>query len=78
MEAGEDIRGLLNEADQEMYRVKTQYRDGSLNYAAALQAIQALHRKVRLFQAVLDEAHVVDVNGKVIASKDLQRAPGEW
>ena len=78
VEAGEDIRGLLNEADQEMYRVKTQYRDGSLNYAAALQAIQALHRKVRLFQAVLDEAHVVDVNGKVIASKDSQRAPGEW
>ena len=77
-EASEDIHKLLNDADQEMYRVKTQYREGTLSYTQALQAIQSLHRKVRLYQAVLDDAHVVDVTGRVIASKESQRAPGEW
>jgi chromosome segregation ATPase len=77
-DAGEDIHKLLDEADQEMYRVKTQYREGRLDYAAVYQAIQSLHRKVRLYQAVLDDAHVVDVNGRVIASKETKRAPGEW
>ena len=77
-EASEDINQLLNEADQEMYRVKTQYREGTLIYTQVHQAIQSLHRKVRLYQAVLDDAHVIDVSGRVIASKESQRAPGEW
>ncbi len=77
-EASEDIQGLLNEADQEMYRVKMQYKEGTLTYAQALQAIQTMHRKVRLYQAALDETHVVDVNGRVIASRESKRAPGEW
>ena len=78
MEASEDIHKLLNDADQEMYRIKTQYREGALTYDQVLQAIQALHRKVRLYQAVLDDAHVVDVNGRVITSRESKRAPGEW
>ena len=77
-QASDDIRQLLDGADQEMYRVKTQYREGGLSYAQAVQSIQGLHRKVRLYQAVLDETHVVDVNGRVIASKDSQRTAGEW
>ncbi len=78
LDAREDIHKLLDEADQEMYRVKTQYREGRHDYTAVFQAIQSLHRKVRLYQAVLDDAHVVDVNGRVIASKESKRAPGEW
>jgi hypothetical protein len=78
LEASEDIHKLLNDADQEMYRIKTQYREGALTYDQVLQAIQALHRKVRMYQAVLDEAHVVDVNGRVITSRESKRAPGEW
>jgi hypothetical protein len=78
IEASEDIHKLLNEADQEMYRIKIQSREGVLTYDQVLQAIQTLHRKVRLYQAVLDDAHVVDVNGRVITSREAKRAPGEW
>lgn len=77
-EASDDIHQLLDEADQEMYRLKTQYREGALNYTQVSQALQALHRKVRLYQAVLDDAHVIDVSGRVIASRESKRAPGEW
>lgn len=77
-EASQDIQQLLNEADQEMYRVKTQYREGRLTYAQVQQAVQTLHRKVRLYQAVLDDTHVVDLQGRVITSRESKRAPGEW
>jgi chromosome segregation ATPase len=77
-QASEDIHKLLNEADQEMFRVKSQYNEGRLNYDQVQAAIQALHRRIRLYQAVLDDTHVVDVTGKVITSRDSQRAPGEW
>lgn len=77
-DANQDIQQLLNDADQEMYRVKTQYREGRLTYAQVQQSIQTLHRKVRLYQAVLDDTHVVDLQGRVITSRESKRAPGEW
>jgi DNA repair exonuclease SbcCD ATPase subunit len=76
--ASEDIHKLLDEADREMFRLKSQYKDNQLSYNQVQQSIVNLHRKVRLYQAVLDDTHVVDVNGKVIASRESQRAPGEW
>jgi sRNA-binding protein len=77
-DASQDIQQLLDESDQEMYRVKTQYREGRLTYAQVQQAIQTLHRKVRLYQAVLDDTHMVDLQGRVITSRESKRAPGEW
>lgn len=76
--AREDIRGLLDQISQELYRIKSQYRERVLDYTRVLQALQTLQRKARLHQVALDDAHVIDVNGRVITSRESTRAPGDW
>lgn len=77
-EVVEEIRGLLDDSDLELFQVKARYRDGAIDYEDAFQKVQNLERKVRLFQVALDETHTLDVNGRVITSRDSTRAPGEW
>jgi predicted nucleic acid-binding Zn-ribbon protein len=77
-QAQEEIRELLTGVDEELYRLHTEYRERKLDYPQIFPAIQQIHRKVRLYQAALDEAHVIDVNGRVITSRESKRTAGEW
>jgi hypothetical protein len=76
--AREDIRGLLDQISQELYRIKSQYRERVMDYARVMQALKTLQRKARLHQVALDDSHVIDVNGRVITSRESTRAPGDW
>lgn len=76
--ASQEIQQLLSQVDDELYRLRQGYREGTLNYTQAVQTLQNLHRRARLFQAALDDSHVIDISGKVIASRTATRAPGEW
>jgi uncharacterized phage infection (PIP) family protein YhgE len=61
-----EIQQLLNETNSEKDQLRGQYRQGTKDYAQVLQALQALNRKVRIFQIPLDDQHAIDVNGRVI------------
>ena len=63
----EAIRKLLGELDHERELIKRQYRQGSKNYQQALQALQTLRKKARMSQVSIDDTHVIDVHGRVIA-----------
>ncbi len=76
--AKEEIRELLNHIQYEVYRIKLQYRERSFDYSQVMQGLQALHRKARLYQVALDETHVIDMNGRVIASRESTRTTEEW
>lgn len=76
--ATQEIQQLLSQVDDELYRLRQGYREGTVNYNQAVQTLQSLHRRTRLFQAALDDSHVIDMSGKVITSRTSTRAPGEW
>lgn len=65
--ATEDIRRLLKEIDGDREQLRRQYRQGAKNYGQVLQDLQALHRRARTAQVSIDDNHVIDVNGQVIA-----------
>ena len=65
--ATEDIRKLLAEIAGEREQLKRQYRQGAQNFSQVLQSLQMLHRKARTAQVAIDENHLIDVNGRVIA-----------
>lgn len=76
--ASEEIRELITNTENEQYRIRTQFREGTADYSKTLTSLQSLHRKVRLYQVALDDNHVIDVSGQVITSRDSKRAPGDW
>ncbi|HEX7975718.1 MAG TPA: hypothetical protein VF498_15010, partial [Anaerolineales bacterium] len=65
--ATDEIRKLLSELEQEREQVKRQYRQGAKNYGQVVQALQTLRRKARIHQVPIDDSHVIDVNGRMIA-----------
>ncbi len=64
-----EIRKLLADQDGERDLLKRQYRQGARSYDQVLQTLQALQRKARLAQVVIDDTHLLDVNGRLIAYK---------
>ncbi len=64
--AGE-IRRLLGDVDNERNQLKRQARQEIRSYDQILQGLQSLNRRLRLAQVSIDENHVIDVNGRIIA-----------
>jgi hypothetical protein len=64
--AGE-IRRLLGDVDNERNQLKRQARQDIRSYDQILQGMQSLNRRLRLAQVSIDETHVIDVNGRIIA-----------
>jgi DNA repair exonuclease SbcCD ATPase subunit len=64
--AGE-IRRLLGDVDNERNQLKRQARQDIRSYDQILQGLQSLNRRLRLAQVSIDENHVIDVNGRIIA-----------
>ncbi len=63
----EEIRRLLGELENQHSSIKRQYRQGGKTYEQILQALQSLQRRIRIAQVSIDENHVIDVNGRMIA-----------
>jgi hypothetical protein len=66
-ETTDEIRKLLADVDGERDLLKRQYRQGARSYDQVLQTLQAFQRKLRLAQVVLDDTHLLDINGRSIA-----------
>jgi phage terminase small subunit len=64
--AEEEIHNLLGEIDNQRSQIKRQARQGSTTYDQILQAMQSLHRRVRVAQISIDDNHVIDLNGRII------------
>ncbi|MBN2547614.1 MAG: hypothetical protein JXB15_00530 [Anaerolineales bacterium] len=64
-EVAQEIRGFLNEAENELNLIHRQYQQGTKNYSQILQALNLLHRKLRLNQVALDADHALDTSGNV-------------
>jgi hypothetical protein len=64
---GEEIRLLLNDVDKEHNQLKRRYRQGDLDYNEVVLELQELQRRLRSAQVSIDETHVIDLNGRIIA-----------
>jgi DNA repair exonuclease SbcCD ATPase subunit len=62
-----EIRRLLGDVDNERNQLKRQARQQIGSYDQILQGLQSLNRRLRLAQVSIDENHVIDVNGRIIA-----------
>ena len=62
-----EIRRLLGDVDNERDQLKRQARQEIRPYEQILQDLQSLNRRLRLAQVSIDENHVIDVNGRIIA-----------
>jgi DNA repair exonuclease SbcCD ATPase subunit len=63
--ASQEIRELLEAIDHEQAQIRQQYKKGDKSYSQVLEALKALHRKIKHFKAALDEDHAIDVSGRV-------------
>ncbi len=64
--ASEEIRKLLDQQDNDRELLIRQCRQGTKNYQQAIQALEALQRRIRMAQIGIDPNHVIDINGRVI------------
>jgi hypothetical protein len=69
-QANQEIRELLDGVEQEARRLKEQSRRGDLTAEQLQQALKKVNRRLRLAQVAIDDQHAVDINGRVITSKD--------
>ena len=65
--AEEEIHQLLGEIDNQRSQIKRQARQGTATYDQILQAMQSLHRKLRITQVPINDSHVIDLNGRIIS-----------
>jgi chromosome segregation ATPase len=63
----DEIRRLLSDVENERNQLKRQARQDIRSYDQILQGMQSLNRRLRLAQVSIDENHVIDVNGRIIA-----------
>lgn len=64
-EVAQEIRSFLDEVEKELDLIRRQYQQGAKNYPQVLQALNLLHRKLRLNQVALDADHALDTSGNV-------------
>jgi chromosome segregation ATPase len=64
-EISQEIRTLLNDLERELSAIRRKAQQKGSSYDQTLQALKALHRKVRFFQVALDEEHALDASGNV-------------
>jgi chromosome segregation ATPase len=63
--ASQEIRDLLNSLDHEQASLRKKYKKKSINQGQVLEALKALQRQVKFFQAALDEDHALDADGHI-------------
>jgi chromosome segregation ATPase len=63
--ASQEMRGLLDSVEQQQSQLKRQYRQGAKSYNQIIQELKALQRKLKYFQAALDDDHAIDSGGRV-------------
>lgn len=63
----EEIGRIMNTIEQEQDTLQRQYRQGQKNYQQVLQTLQALRKRTRMSQVKIDDSHVIDINGRMIA-----------
>ena len=63
----EEIGRIMNTIEQEQDSLQRQYREGQKNYQQVLQTLQALRKRTRMAQVKIDDSHVIDINGRMIA-----------
>lgn len=66
-EAAEAIRQLLEEADAVRKSVQRQAREGRKRYSEVRQELDVLAQKLRRSQVQVDDQHVIDIHGRLIA-----------
>ncbi len=71
--ASQEIRGLLETTRRELAQLRRAYLHGSADYAQTLQAMKALHKRLRYYQVALDEESALDVQGNVHRRRESRR-----
>lgn len=67
--ASAEIQTLLQNADHDLDQLHQQGQQHRLTYDQALQLLKALHMKVRLHQIPLDDAHLMNMTGRISTYK---------
>lgn len=71
--ASQEIRRLLETTRRELAQMRRAYLQGSTDYAQTLQAMKALHKRLRYYQVALDEESALDVQGNVHRWRESRR-----
>jgi DNA repair exonuclease SbcCD ATPase subunit len=72
-QASQEIRELLDAIHHELAQIRRNYNQGSADYTQTLQALKGLIKRLRYYQAALDEENALDASGRVHRRRDSQR-----
>lgn len=72
-EAAAEIQALLEDIHHILAQIRRDYIQGGADYAATLQAIKTLVKRVRYYQVALDDQSALDVNGNVQRRRESRR-----
>lgn len=67
-ETAKAIRELIHSINDEYNRIQREARQGRLNYDQTVRELEELRRRARIAQVPFDDSHVLDINGRQIAS----------
>ena len=67
--AHEEIGSLVESASADLEQLQKKYNQGALYYNQVYEKLRAIHRRVKVFQATLDDSHALDINGKSIGMR---------
>jgi hypothetical protein len=72
-QTSQEIRGLLETSRRDLAQMRRAYLHGSADYVQTLQAMKALHKRLRYYQVALDEESALDVQGNVQRRRESRR-----
>jgi FMN phosphatase YigB (HAD superfamily) len=65
--ADQEIRDLIDGINEEFEGIKKDYKQNRKDYTGVMQAMKLLARRARVAQVSVDESHVLNIDGQVIA-----------
>ncbi len=72
-EAAQEIQELLDGINHELAQIRRKYIQGGLDYERVLQAMRALHKRVRYYQVALDDSTALDISGRASRKRESRR-----
>ncbi len=63
----EEIRKLLDQVDSQVKTIQKLSKDGKKNYQQVAQDLETVRNRLRRSQVTIDDQHVIDLNGHMIA-----------
>lgn len=66
-QADQEIRQLIDKINADFEQIKSDYKTNRKSFTDVMQTLKLLNRRVRLAQVSIDESHVLNVDGQVIA-----------